>query len=70
MKIIQLIANWYYTPDGEDYESYNIGENGVLEIIEHLPQGEGDKWYYDIHFETGEKTRTFNPNFVEFGPSL
>ena len=32
---------------------YTVGKYGVIEIIEHAAQGEGDKWYYDVVREDG-----------------
>lgn len=69
MEIIQLIANWYsFTADGggEDYDTYEVGKNGVERITEHRAQGEGDKWFYDVDFENGGTKRIFNPNSVSF----
>ena len=47
--------------DGMDSRPYlaNVGKNGVTEIEEHPAAGEGDKWFYDIHFDSGEILRTF-----------
>lgn len=67
MKIIQLIANWYsFSADGggEDYDTYEVGKNGVVRIIEHRPAGEGDKWFYDVDYENMGTKRIFNPNSV------
>ncbi len=68
-KIVQLIANWYsFTADGggEDYDTYEVGKNGVDKIIEYRPRGEGDKWFYDVHFEKKGTKRIFNPNSVSY----
>ncbi len=37
-----------------------------LKIEEHRAAGDGDKWFYDVHFENGKIVRVFNPNTVEF----
>ncbi len=70
MEIIQLIANWHAWNDGresgEDYDIYDVGKKGVLRITEHRPQGEGDKWFYDVDFENKGTKRIFNPNSVSF----
>ncbi len=70
MKIIQLIANWYATSSiGEEYETYEVGKNGVVKITEHRPAGEGDKWFYDVMFDEIQRKgtkRIFNPNSVSF----
>ena len=40
---------------------YTVGEQSVTKIVEHRPAGEGDKWYYDVHIESGVIHRVFNP---------
>jgi hypothetical protein len=72
----QIIAEivYNYTPAmctqfqgiGETFTHNIVGVNGCIEIEEHPAKGEGDKWYYDIHFENGTVVRTFNPNRVIF----
>lgn len=72
MEIKELIYN--YRPDmsdgkevfGETYALAVIGEKGVVKIDEHRAAGEGDKWYYGIHMDSGEITRTFAPYMVKF----
>jgi len=72
MKIKQLIYD--YTPTmctntqgiGEQSLSAEVGVNGVTEITEHAAAGDGDKWYYDIHYNDGVVVRTFNPHKVYF----
>ena len=67
MKIKQVVANWFYTDDaGEEYETYTVGENGVMEIKEHKPQGEGDRWFYDVEYAEMGVKRVFNINSVSF----
>jgi len=50
----------------ETFRSAAVGVKGCTLIEEHRAQGEGDRWYYDIHFENGTVIRTFNPNQVVF----
>lgn len=57
MKIIKLIT--------EDSTIFKVGEDGVLEIKEHRPMGEGDKWFYDVFCED-KVVRIFNPMGVIF----
>jgi hypothetical protein len=66
--ISKLYYDWHYstTDDSTGYQSAVVGVGGVKEIIQHLPQGEGDRLYYDILFEDGSMKRTFNPNEVIF----
>lgn len=62
--------NWFATPDGESFTSRGVGfmYHGLkcVKISEHKPAGEGDKWYYDIHYSDGSIERVFNPNAVFF----
>jgi len=51
---------------GEQWKELKVGKAGVLEIQEHMPQGEGDRFYYDVLFDDGSMFRTFNPNKVFF----
>lgn len=53
---------------GEDWERFTVGTGGVVEIKEHMAQGEGDKWHYYIIKEDGSDARIFNPNYVEYFP--
>lgn len=48
-----------YRDDHEQDCTYTVGKYGVLEIIEHSAQGDGDKWYYDVVREDGTE-RIFN----------
>lgn len=65
-KIIQLVTDWLYTLDGDGYDTYDVGKHDVVEIKEHPPQGEGDRWFYDVIYEDGRMKRLFNPNSVSF----
>jgi tartrate dehydratase beta subunit/fumarate hydratase class I family protein len=38
----------------------SIRDSGVKEILYHQAQGEGDKHYVDIVFESGQVNRKFN----------
>ena len=69
MKIAIIHFNWWSTAEnGEDYFVYTVGveTRGMTpeRIEEHQPCGEGDKWYYDVHFTDGTMQRIFNPNRV------
>ncbi len=66
MKIKRLIANWFYTPDGDGYDTYEVGKYNVIKITEHTAQGSGDKWFYDVEFLDNKTRRIFNPNSVDF----
>jgi len=45
----------------EDAVIYTVGEQSVTSIVEHRAAGEGDKWFYDVHIESGVIHRVFNP---------
>jgi hypothetical protein len=60
-----LDYNWFYSHSlGEEYLTAEVGVNGVTEIKQHSPQGEGDRLWYDIILEGGRVTRVLNPNLV------
>ena len=81
MKIKTIEFNWIYTHEvGEEYYSFiigeefmtvgnrkeNIGRGKVIEIEEHRPRGEGDKLYYNVHFEDSSVIRIFNVNCITY----
>lgn len=76
-KIISIQYNWHQVGSttcdegaGEDYWEYIVGkkkspsDKKVVEINEHRPMGEGDKWFYDVVFDDESEVRIFNPNKV------
>lgn len=46
--------------------TFFVGSEGVVEIKEHSAQGEGDRWFYDVHFQAGQVRRLFEPKQVYF----
>ena len=66
--ITEVWFDYYHGAAGEAYTCRKLGDNLelgiVLEITEHRPQGEGDKWYYDIMYDGGQTERTFAPHRV------
>ena len=67
MKIKKIHYNWFYTSgadEGEGYEIAEVGKHGCTLIEGHIPQGEGDKHYFDIWSEDQTMLRIFNPNMV------
>jgi hypothetical protein len=52
----------------ERYVEEMVGYRGVAKIDEHPAGGEGDKWFYDVHYDNGYMTRIFNPHIVFFAP--
>lgn len=63
-EVFKIDHNWFYTPDGDGSYTYEIGKDNVKQIIEHVPRGEGDRWFYMIVFEDGKEIYVFNPNMV------
>ncbi len=67
MKIVKIHYNWFYTIGdecGESYDVAEVGKCGCTLIEGHTPQGEGDKYYFDIWTEDQTMLRVFNPNLV------
>lgn len=50
---------WVFWHDGRESHTEQIGKNDVVKINEHPAQGEGDKWFYDIHYSCGNIKRVF-----------
>lgn len=67
-KIIQINFNWTAQEGYLDgcFSSESVGTRGVTEITEHRPAGEGDRFFYDIHYANGITQRVFNPSNVFF----
>lgn len=72
----RFIKSIRFNRTDEDYDYATVGleiahligdKRIVKKIQEHSPQGEGDRWFYDIIFENGEMLRVFNMSEVEFG---
>lgn len=70
-KITRIDYNWYFTPEnGEEFFKAVVGEvqhyekSKCVKIEEHFAQGEGDKWFYIIHYEDKTSVKIFNPNKV------
>ena len=62
--MVQIIERIHYNWREKGYSFREVGKEGVLSIIEHPAIGEGDRWFYDVHFESGAMERIFNPNHV------
>lgn len=45
---------------------YEVGQNGVVEIRYHVPEGDGDTHYCDIYTSDKIYYRLFRPDFVRF----
>lgn len=73
MKVKTLLANWRQvgsTIDScgadEDFDKYEVGENGVIEIQEFEPKNGMQLHNFLIIYEDGKRTRVFNPNHVNY----
>ena len=49
-----------YRDDHNGSNTYTVGQGGVIEIVGHSAQGEGDKWYYDVIREDNTVERLFS----------
>ena len=65
-RIVSIDYNFAFTNESSYVETFTVGHKGCIEIEEHAAKGEGDKWYYDCHFDVGKTIRIFNPNMVEY----
>lgn len=54
--------------EGDNLMICQVGSNCVEHIDEYRPQGEGDKWYYDVYYTSGRVDRFFNIDSVTFKP--
>jgi len=72
MVILAINYNWrQYSSSGysdHEYNTYTVGKDKVIKILEHPAVGEGDRWFYDVHFEDGRMERIFNPNQIFYKP--
>ena len=65
----KIIYDWFFMQEeGEVCRDAQVGRNGVTRIIEHEPRGDGDMWFYDIHYTNGSVRRIFNINEVTYFP--
>lgn len=71
MKVKKVKYNWHQigsvtdnAGSGEDYDVFEVGQKGVIEIQEWLPGGDIPMCYTAI-FED-KVIRIFNPNTVEY----
>jgi hypothetical protein len=66
MKIISLSYNYGFDKNGPFNTTVEVNTDGVKEIKEHEPHGDGDKWYFDIVYDNGDIERIFNPDKVRY----
>lgn len=68
--ITSVTFNWFSGNNGDEFTRRIVGNKyglvTVVKITEHLPMGDGDRLYYDIHYSDGGFNRVFNPNEVSF----
>lgn len=66
--VIETIYLNYYSGSGHDdperWEARTVGLNGVTKIDEHPAHGDGDKWYWDVHYENNTVERIFYPHQI------
>jgi len=61
--IFMIVFN---NPISGNPQTYSVGLGGVEAIIEHPAMGEGDRWFYDVQFQSGITERIFYPLIVKF----
>jgi hypothetical protein len=70
----ETIRYEYYSGSSQDdperYLEYCVGYAGVTEIREHAAQGDGDRWYWDVHFDNNQVQRIFNPHMVFYAKTF
>ena len=74
-KVKSINFNWHQVVDGphdsgETYNRLEVGIDGVTAITENEPHNELQQWNYIVDFQDGSTVRIFNPNYVEYYPSL
>lgn len=69
MKVKRVIYDWYFTNEGEDCSSFEVGQKNVTSIEYHSPMGDGDRHFVDVNFDNGKtkySSRIFNLHSVVF----
>jgi len=61
--------------NGEQHDLVEIGSIGpvtgkCIKITEHPAQGEGDRWFYDVYYDSGKLLRIFNPSIVLYDEEI
>ena len=56
----EVIKQITFKGDEDILDAYIVGVKGVIEIICHKAQGDGDKWYYDVVKEDNTVERLFS----------
>jgi len=56
---------WFIDVHSGNPREAKVGES-CTKIEEHVAGGEGDKWFYDIHYDETKIFRVFNPLHVHF----
>lgn len=68
--ITQISTDWHFDNLAGVHETFfEVGQKNVVEIEEHQSAGEGDKFYYDVHYADGTVNRLFNIHHVIFKPT-
>lgn len=55
---------WSQVDGSENWRHAKVGENGVIDIVEHEPAAPLERHYFEIFFEGGKMERIFNPSRV------
>jgi hypothetical protein len=66
-RIRKIICNWFYTTEnGEEYESYEVGHNEVVEIERHIPRNGLERDFCLVKLENGTEVIKFNVDSINF----
>lgn len=64
------IANVDSASMGVCYVGHRLAEAKIISILEHEARGEGDKWYYDLILDNGDKIRLFDVGRVYYSEKV
>lgn len=65
-KIQSITFNWFYTPEGEQYDRRTVGVDGVLRIEKYDSYYDGPPAHFTIFYMDGRMLDIHNPNTVEW----
>jgi hypothetical protein len=70
-QITELTYNWFSTTDREYFDRIIVGkkmDSGIVctKIEEHRAAGEGDRCWFDAHYNDESTLRIYNPNTVTY----
>jgi len=73
MKVKKILFDWHQIGStsescgaDEQFSTYEVGKNGVVNILENEPHNGLQKWNYVVSMDNGSVYRVFNTSFVEY----